>query len=47
MMKSNFQINQERQRKRKEKFKWMLGWTLISLIMIGGIFYLIWIDNLS
>tara|TARA_Y100000004_G_C8750103_1_gene342020 strand:- start:172 stop:315 length:144 start_codon:yes stop_codon:yes gene_type:complete len=45
-MKSDYQINRERQKKQREKIKWMFGWILISLIVTGGIFCLMWIEKL-
>jgi len=48
-MKSNFQLNNERrkkQRKKKERFIGSLGWIIITLIGIGGTYYVYRFANL-
>jgi len=45
-MKSEYQLERERKKKKQEKINWAIGWFIISLIMVGGICFLTWINSL-
>lgn len=45
MTKSNYQQSKERKRKQK-KFVWGIGWTIITIFGVGGLYYIYLLINL-